>query len=66
MIDGLVNFIDLIKEFVLSIVDGLKTLIDALHFVFEVSHNFVWMPNFVATVIGLSVTIIIVLRIVGR
>lgn len=64
---GLSDFIKLIKDFVLCLINGLKTLVQALVFVFQMNGSSVfWLPVTVSTVIVVSCTLVIVLRIVGR
>lgn len=74
MIDALVEFIYLIKEFILGIVDGLINFIGVLMAVWDMFHfNGIgdgslnlYFPSAVMTIVGLCASIGIVLRVIGR
>lgn len=66
MIEGLTEFITLIKDFLVGLVQGLLTLVQSLIFVFDISTDITWMPAFMYSVMSLCLVIVIVLRIVGR
>ena len=66
MLEGFVEIITLIKDFLIGIVEGLTTLVKSLIFVFDISTNITWMPAFMYSVMSLCLVIVIVLRIVGR
>lgn len=66
MIEGLTEFITLIKDFIIGIVEGLITLVQSLIFVFNISTNITWMPVYMYSIMTLCLVIVIVLRIVGR
>lgn len=66
MLEGFVEIITLIKDFLIGIVEGLTTLVKSLIFVFDISMDITWMPAFMYSVMSLCLVIVIVLRIVGR
>lgn len=66
MLEGLTEFITLIKDFLVGLVQGLLTLVQSLIFVFNISMDITWMPAFMYSVMSLCLVIVIVLRIVGR
>lgn len=66
MLEGLTEFITLVKDFLIGIVKGLTTLVQSLAFVFDISTDITWMPAFMYSVMTLCLVIVIVLRIVGR
>ena len=66
MLEGLTEFITLIKDFLIGIVQGMITLVQSLIFVFDISMDITWMPAFMYSVMSLCLVIVIVLRIVGR
>lgn len=66
MLEGLTEFITLIKDFLIGIVQGMITLVQSLIFVFRISMDITWMPMFMYSVMTLCLVIVIVLRIVGR
>lgn len=67
MIDGLLDFIVMIKDFILSLINGLAILIQSLTFVLGINVSAgVWMPTLMVNIMGCSLILIIVLRIVGR
>lgn len=67
MIDALFDFVTMIKDFVMSLIDGLGTLLNALFFVVGIVPGAArWMPGFLFSFVSVAVTLIIVLRIIGR
>lgn len=67
MIDGLKEFVVMIKDFILSLINGLATLVEALAHISGISSQASWwMPSALFSVMILALTLIIVLRIVGR
>lgn len=67
MIDALYNFVVMIKDFVMSLISGLGTLLNALFFVIGIVPGSArWMPSFMFSFVTVAVTLIIVLRIIGR
>lgn len=66
MLEGLTEFITLIKDYLVGVVEGLITLVQSLVFVFDISHDVTWMPVYMHAVMSLCLAIVIVLRIVGR
>lgn len=67
IIDALYDFVILLKDQVISIIEGLFVLVQSLGYILTyASQGFVWMPTFISTIIPSAVILIIVLRIVGR
>lgn len=67
MLDGFFDFITMIKDFLLSIINGLKVFVDALLFIMNLNAtSFTWLPAAVASFMAVSLTLIVVLRVVGR
>lgn len=67
MIDALKEFVVMIKDFLLSLINGLAALVEALAHISGISSQASWwMPSALFSVMILSLTIIIVLRIIGR
>lgn len=67
MIDGLKEFVVMIKDFILSLINGLATLVESLAHISGISSQAAWwMPSALFSVMILSLTIIIVLRVIGR
>lgn len=74
MIDALVEFIYLIKEFILGIVDGLINFIGVLMAVWDMflfndigdGSLTLYFPSAVMNIVGLCAAIGIVLRVFGR
>lgn len=67
MIDGLKEFVVMIKDFILSLINGLATLVEAFAHISGISSQASWwMPSALFSVMILALTLIIVLRIVGR
>lgn len=67
MIDALFDIVTLIKDFIISIVDGLSLLIRSLSFIVQQSNlAAVWMPSYVFTVMTVCLLLIVVLRVIGR
>ena len=64
---GLLDFLEMIKDFVLSLIDGMFQIVNTLGSISQyAAQSAWWMPSAVFTVFLVSVTLIIVLRIVGR
>lgn len=64
---GLMDFLEMIKDFILSLIDGLSQVVRTLASIGSLAGQASWwMPSSVFTVFLVSVTLIIVLRIVGR
>lgn len=67
MIDALFDFVVMIKDFVLSMIDGMATYISSLGFVVGlVGTGTSWMPVYLGQIAVVSVGLIFVLRIIGR
>lgn len=67
MLDALFEFLVMIKDFVMSIIDGMATLLQSLYFLTSVPVTaVVWMPEFLFSLCMVSMTLLVVLRIVGR
>lgn len=67
MIDALYNFVVMIKDFVMSLIDGLSTLLNSLFFVIGIVPGSArWMPGYLFSFVTVAVTLLIVLRIIGR
>lgn len=67
MLDGLFEFITLIKDFIMSLINGLFTMIESLAYVVEVSaESIIWMPSFMFSIMSCTLVLIVVFRIVGR
>ena len=67
MIDGFLDFITMIKDFLLSIINGLKVFVESLLFVVNLNAtSFSWLPSAVVSFMFVSLTLIVVLRVVGR
>lgn len=65
--DGLLEFLEMIKDFVLSLIDGMFQIVRGLGAVGQLAGQAAWwMPSSIFAVLGISVALIIVLRIVGR
>lgn len=66
-LDGLTEFIEMIKDFVLSIINGLSALVSALIATNNLVGTFaLWMPTVVASYIVIAAVMISILRIIGR
>lgn len=66
-LEGLKEFMDMIKDYIMSLIDGLAALVSALGSISSLSSGLgQWMPTTVFTFISLSVILIIILRIIGR
>ena len=66
-LDGLTEFIEMIKDFVLSIINGLSALVSALIATVNLTGTFaLWMPTVVASYIVIAAVMISILRIIGR
>lgn len=67
MIDGLKEFVVMIKDFLLSLINGLGTLVNSLAHISGIATQASWwMPSALFSMMILSLTIIIVLRVIGR
>lgn len=67
MIDGLKEFIQMVGEFLSSLYHGLGSLVSSLTFVSGASSTASWwMPSAIYSVMILSLSLIIILRIIGR
>ncbi len=65
--DGLMEFFDMIKDFVMSLINGLAQVVTTLASISSLAGQASWwMPSSVFTVFIVAVTLIVVLRIVGR
>lgn len=65
--DGLMEFFDMIKDFVMSLINGLAQVVSTLASISSLAGQASWwMPSAVFTVFIVAVTLIVVLRIVGR
>ena len=65
--DGLMEFFDMIKDFVMSLIHGLAQVVSTLASISSLAGQASWwMPSAVFTVFIVAVTLIVVLRIVGR
>lgn len=65
--DGLFEFFDMIKDFVMSLINGLAQVVTTLASISTLAGQASWwMPSAVFTVFIVAVTLIVVLRIVGR
>lgn len=65
--DGLMEFLEMIKDFVLSLIDGMFQLVRGLGAIGQLTGQSAWwMPSSIFAVFGVSVALIVVLRIVGR
>ena len=64
---GLFEFLEMIKDFVLSLIDGMFQIVSTLGSISQLAGQSAWwMPSAIFSVFIVSVTLIIVLRIVGR
>lgn len=67
MLDGLLEFITMVKDFLLSILNGLKVFVESLLFIMNLNATSLsWLPTAVVSVMGVSLVLIVVLRVVGR
>lgn len=67
MIDALFEFVQFIKDFVLSLIDGLMTFGESLWQIYEVNASAaIWMPGYLVSVMMMAMVLIIVLRLIGR
>lgn len=67
MIDALFDFVVLIKDHVMSMIDGFSTLFNSFTTILGLSAGVsVWMPSFLVQFLNLFVPIVIGLRIIGR
>lgn len=67
MIDALLDFVTMIKDYLMSLLDGLWSLVESLAFISDTaSEASVWMPSFMFGILVLDVALIIVLRVIGR
>lgn len=67
MIDGLLDFVTMIKDFLLSIISGLKVFVESLFFIVNLNAtSFTWLPTAVVSFMAVSLTLIVLLRVVGR
>lgn len=67
MLDGFLDFITMIKDFLLSLINGLKVLVESLLFIVNLNAtSFSWLPTAVVSVMAVSLFLIAVLRVVGR
>lgn len=67
MIDALKDFITIIKDWLMSIIDGMLTLVESFTFINTAAQGAsVWMPSFLFGILLLNVTVVIILRVVGR
>lgn len=61
------DFFDLVVDFITNLVHGIVTLVECLTFVFNgVSNSILIFPGIIGTLMVTSLTLIIVLRVVGR
>lgn len=64
---GLLEVFEVIGRFFLSLIDGMYQFIQGLNSIVTLSTlSAGWMPSAIYAVFGVSVTLIIVLRIIGR
>lgn len=64
---GLIEVFEVIGRFFLSLIDGMLQLVRGLDSIGRLTaQSGWWMPSSIFAVFGVSVTLIIVLRIVGR
>ena len=67
LIRSIQDFFDLVVDFITNLVHGIVTLVECLQFVFNgVSNSVLIFPSVIGTLIVTSLTLIIVLRVVGR
>lgn len=67
MIDGFLDFITMIKDFLLSLIYGLKVFVESLLFIVDLNAtSFTWLPAAVVSFMAVSLTLIVLLRVVGR
>lgn len=67
MLDGFLDFITMIKDFLLSIINGLRVFVESLLFVVNLNATSLsWLPTAVVSVMAVSLVLIVVLRVVGR
>lgn len=61
------DFFDLVVDFITGICQGIVTLVDCLNFVYNgVTNAVLIFPSIIGTLMVTSLTLIIVLRVVGR
>lgn len=67
-LDALYEFIVLIKDFVISILEGLYVLVQTLGFIVSGAGQgyMSWMPSAISAVMTVALILIIVLRVIGR
>lgn len=67
MIDALYDFVIMLKDTVISVIEGLSVLVQSLGFVINyASTGMSWMPSYISLIISSALILIVVLRIVGR
>lgn len=66
-IEGFFDFISMIKDFLLSLVDGLLSFFETILVIFNLSSASInFLPTTVFAFLGVACTLIILLRVVGR
>lgn len=66
MIDSLIEFLTLLKDWFFSWIDGLSNLVASLGFVLSLQFNVTWMPVVMMTIMGTCAVILVLFRIIGR
>lgn len=67
MIDALFDFVVMIKDFVMSFIDGMTTLSDSLLAIVSMFFDLGrWMPAYLVGIILVTGPLLIMLRVIGR